>query len=387
LAAQNAGLTFERIYEPMSKVARKIDDALKGAATSVQNFQRLGLDPQALIGLSQYDQFKVVVDAINQIENASERSALAMNLFEESGGKFLQLFAAGSDGLAEFEKEAARLGLTLTDLQLGKLLDANRAVISMTNALSGLRTQLLATVGPTIEGIANYVTDFLSNNQLREQLGQLFREWVQVAIQTVADAVDFVGRFIGSMTDLLDTSLAVVQRIENLVQGLADSYDLVGVGFQRIGNQWARASGAPIADDAWLDSAAGQRLARPVNQAAGGVGQDVRDTLRSLNESLSRWAAGLVAPPQQGQFRGVQAQAAQEQNTVAVRELTRATEQQTQQLLGLAGGDDIRTAGGLQTLQSVNADNFGRAKQVRLLERIVEKLEKANQNKPVPVNL
>jgi len=257
----------------------------------------------------------------------------------------------------------------------------------MTNALSGLRTQLLATVGPTIEGIANYVTDFLSNNQLREQLGQLFREWVQVAIQTVADAVDFVGRFIGSMTDLLDTSLAVVQRIENLVQGLADSYDLVGVGFQRIGNQWARASGAPIADDAWLDSAAGQRLARPVNQAAGGVGQDVRDTLRSLNESLSRWAAGLVAPPQQGQFRGVQAQAAQEQNTVAVRELTRATEQQTQQLLGLAGGDDIRTAGGLQTLQSVNADNFGRAKQVRLLERIVEKLEKANQNKPVPVNL
>jgi hypothetical protein len=102
---------------------------------------------------------------------------------------------------------------------------------------------------------------------------------------------------------------------------------------------------------------------------------------------LSRWAAGLVAPPQQGQFRGVQAQAAQEQNTVAVRELTRATDQNTQQLLGLAGGDDIRTAGGLQTLQSVNADNFGRAKQVRLLERIVEKLEKANQNKPVPVNL
>ena len=382
LAAQNAGLTFERIYEPMSKVARKIDDALKGSALSIQNFERLGLDPQFLIGLSQYDQFKVVVDSINAIQNSSERAALAMNLFEESGGKFLQLFATGSGGLAAFEKEAEKLGLTLTDLQLGKLLDANRAVISMKNALSGLKTQVLATVGPTIEGIANLVTDFLSQDKLREQLGKLFREWVQAAITNVADAIDFVGRFIGSMTEFLDKSLAIVNRIGGFVEGASDLFDTISVLFQMGSAQWARANGIQVDEDAWLNSDAGRRLARPVGRANGDVGQSVREVLNGLTEDLSKFAQGLIAPPQQGQFRGVQVQA---QNTVAVKELTRATQQNTQQLLGLAGGDDIRTAGGINTLLSVEADNFGRAKQVRLLEKIVQKLDKANQNKPAPV--
>ena len=384
LAAQNAGLSFERIYEPMSKVARKIDDALKGSALSIQNFQRLGLDPQFLIGLSQYDQFKVVVDAINAIENSSERAALAMNLFEESGGKFLQLFATGSVGLAAFENEAKKLGLTLTDLQLGKLLDANKAIISMKNALSGLKTQVLATVGPTVEKIANLVTDFLSQDKLREQLGDLFREWVQVAIKSIAYAIDFVGRFIGSMSEFLDKSLAIVRKIDGVVVGFSDLLDTISVGVQYLGNQWARAQGAQIPQDAWLDSPAGQRLARPVGRAFGDIGQSVQDTLNGLTEEISNYAKGLVAPPQQGQFRGVEAAKVEEENTVAVRELTRATQQNTQQLLGLAGGDDIRTAGGLNTLLSVKADNFGQSKQVKLLEKIVEKLEKANQNKPAP---
>jgi len=385
LAAQNAGLTFERIYEPMSKVARKIDDSLKGAATSVQNFQRLGLDPQALIGLSQYDQFKVVVDAINQIENASERSALAMNLFEESGGKFLQLFAAGSGGLAEFEKEAASLGLTLTDLQLGRLIDANRAVVSMTNALSGLRTQILATVGPTIEGVANYVADFLSNNQLQEQLGQLFREWVHAAITNVADAIDFVGRFVGSMTKFLDRSLAVVNKIGSVVESFSDLWDMGSIFLQQTGEAFKQAAGLPYQNGVWWESEAGQRLARPVGRGSGDVGQSVREILAGLEENLSAFARGLIAPPQQGQFRGVAK--VEQENTVAIKELTRATQQNTQQLLGLASGDDIRTTGGLNTLLSVESDSFGRAKQVKLLEKIVEKLEKANQNKPAPVNI
>ena len=140
-------------------------------------------------------------------------------------------------------------------------------------------------------------------------------------------------------------------------------------------------------NDAWLNSDAGRRLARPVGQGAGDVGQSVRDVLNNLKEDLSGFAKGLIAPPQQGKFRGVEAAKVEEENTVAVKELTRATQQNTQQLLGLAGGDDIRTVGGINTLLSVNADNFGRAKQVRLLEKIVEKLEKANQNKPAPVNI
>ena len=387
LAAQNAGLTFERIYEPMSKVARKIDDALKGSALSIQNFQRLGLDPQFLIGLSQYDQFKVVVDSINAIENSSERAALAMNLFEESGGKFLQLFATGSGGLAAFEKEAKKLGLTLTDLQSGKLLDANKAIVSMKNALSGLKTQVLSTVAPTIEGIANLVTDFLSQDKLREQLGDLFREWVQVAIKNVADAVDFVGRFISSMTEFLDKSLAIVNKIGSIVESFSDLYDMGSVFLQMTAEAFKKEAGLSYDNDAWLNSAAGRRLARPAGQPLGGVGQSVRDVLNGLTEDLSEFAKGLIAPPQQGKFRGVEAAKVEEENTVAVKELTRATQQNTQQLLGLAGGDDIRTAGGINTLLSVNADNFGRAKQVRLLEKIVEKLEKANQNKPAPVNI
>ena len=174
LAAQQAGLNFERLYEPMSKVVRKIDDAMKGSQTSVQNFGRLGLIPEKLAKLSTYDQFKAVMDALNAIPNAGERAALAMNLFEESGGKFLQLFASGSDGVRQFEQEAKKLNLTLSDIDLGAILKANQAMIRMKAAIQGLKTQVLAGVAPIVERVARYFQEKISANNFVEQAREAF---------------------------------------------------------------------------------------------------------------------------------------------------------------------------------------------------------------------
>ena len=211
LAAQQSGLGLERLYEPMSKVVRKVDDALRGMDTSVQNFARLKLDPGELSKLNAYDQFKVVADALNAIPNAAERSALAMNIFEESGAKFLQLFSAGSKGLEAFEREAVKLGLTLNKIDLGKLLQANEAVIRMQNAWVGLKTTILTQVAPLVTRIAEFMTDLFSNKDFAEKLGRMF--------------ASFTKGLAGMMADLIEASALIIGEVERTFGKLENLID------------------------------------------------------------------------------------------------------------------------------------------------------------------
>lgn len=375
LAAQQAGLNFERLYEPMSKVVRKIDDAMKGSQTSVQNFGRLGLIPEKLAKLSTYDQFKAVMDALNAIPNAGERAALAMNLFEESGGKFLQLFASGSDGVRQFEQEAKKLNLTLSDIDLGAILKANQAMIRMKAAIQGLKTQVLAGVAPIVERVARYFQEKISANNFVEQAREAF-------LAVTRTTIEYFARLGSMISDLFIDIQYVVERLSTILNQTENfSWNPFTMGY-RMGESYRQTSngGGGWGDDIPLTREGQKQLVR----------QQLNDFIGDLYKTIEKGVTGLGAgggAPYQFKPESDEKPVVQE-NTKSIRELTAATQQNTAAMTNrLASADDIRSAGGVATMMSPFLGGYGQEKQVTLLEKIKTATEKMANNKPVPVNL
>lgn len=382
LAAKNAGLTFERLYEPMSKVARKIDDALKGSALMQQNFQRLNIDPNKLKNLGQFDQFKAVTDALNKIPNASERAALAMNLFEESGGKFLQLFKSGSAGLAEFQKQAEKLGLTLKDWDLKKILTANQAIITMKKALQGLKTQVLAEVSPIITSVAEKVTEYLSSKKLRARLKEMFRAWIEAAVKGIGDVADYVGTLLGKMETFFGSAARLINKINLLIDLPSDLYDITMAAVYEVAKR--QPTNAPIDQN----NPYVERLGRPVTEGRGSWGTAAREAVNNTVNGINSTISDLVnsAGETGGKYVGPPGQQTKE-NTQAVKQLTEATSQNTEALNGLVDANDIRTAAGVSDLLQPKGRNYGKGREVTLLEKILKELTDANDNKPAPAKI
>lgn len=399
LAAQQAGLGLERLYEPMSKVARKVDDALRGMDTSVQNFARLKLDPGELSKLNAYDQFKVVADALNAIPNAAERSALAMNIFEESGAKFLQLFSAGSKGLEEFEQEAAKLGLTLNKMDLGKLLQANEAVIRMQNAWTGLKTTVLTQVAPLVTRIAEFMTDFFSDKDFAKKIGDVFASVIKGLAGLLANVVEAAAGIIALIERTFGKLEVLIDETSKMLNGWRDAknkWDIFNAEFEK--NLWGRA-----ADDAVIarGMAAEQDLGRlrpgqagyGTDGAATRIGDSLRAGIKAFEDGviqpLSENVQRMLADPLQGEraLQGPAAAAAAAAQVVATKELTVATNKNSDALGKVASADDFRTSSGMAAWLKAMAPGYGENKEVTLLEKIVEHTRKMANQQPIPANI
>ena len=130
-AARNAGLSF-REYQTLSHafelagssaatltkgsqtLARQIFDLGRGLSTPVEAFEALGLSYEQLARLSPADQFRTVVDALRNVENATDRTALASVVLGKAGKELGTVFATTSEQMLAAETRLERLGGVVT---------------------------------------------------------------------------------------------------------------------------------------------------------------------------------------------------------------------------------------------------------------------------------
>ncbi len=141
----------------------------------------------------------IAADRINRLETQAEKAAAAYFLFGRAGAQLVTMFAVGSEGLREFQKEAERLNLTFTRLDAAKIEAANDAMTRARAAVTGLVRELTIKLAPRIMELADKFTAVVSANE----------EMVESAFIGCAKLVDYLSRPIRSliiMKDLLELS-------------------------------------------------------------------------------------------------------------------------------------------------------------------------------------
>lgn len=99
-AFELAGMTANDVQPVVAKLQRNIAEAATGSEQAAQKFAIMGVTLDEIGGLSADEQLMKVGDAINKIENPTQRAAMAMEIFGKSGGKLLTFFSdMGMEGV------------------------------------------------------------------------------------------------------------------------------------------------------------------------------------------------------------------------------------------------------------------------------------------------
>lgn len=92
-AFELAGMTAKDVQPALAKLQKNIAEAATGSAQASEKFSIMGVALDEIKGLSADEQLMKIGDAINKIENPTQRAAMAMDIFGKSGGKLLTFFS------------------------------------------------------------------------------------------------------------------------------------------------------------------------------------------------------------------------------------------------------------------------------------------------------
>lgn len=194
-------VSYSTISGSLTKLTKNMADAADGNDKLAAKFQQLGVSIFDTDGhlRSSEDVFYDTIDALGQVQNTTERDALAMELFGKSAQDLNPLIIQGSDALRKYAEEAETTGYVLDDSQIAKLGEVDDAYQKMQLQLEAAKKELAAGFAPVsiaaMEAFTNVVggaVDFV--NSLTEACSRLKNSKLAAELRAVADSFrDLIG--------------------------------------------------------------------------------------------------------------------------------------------------------------------------------------------------
>lgn len=165
-ASEQIDVSLETLTGSMAKLTKNMSSAKDGTGTTAEAFKKLGINVTNAQGelRSNQDVFTETIKALGEMENETERDALAMQIFGKSAQELNPLIKGGADTLEELGQKAEDMGLILSQ-------DA----LDSANALQDGIDQLKATASASFSKIGADMTKYLI--PVVEKLGDLVK-WI-----------------------------------------------------------------------------------------------------------------------------------------------------------------------------------------------------------------
>lgn len=113
-AAKISDVSQQALEGGLKKLTVTLTNAQDPASKAAQYLSALGLSARELIALPADQQLGRIGDALNNVENQSQRAAIAQKIFGKAGMDLLPVLAEGSAGIRSLGEEAGRLGVVIS---------------------------------------------------------------------------------------------------------------------------------------------------------------------------------------------------------------------------------------------------------------------------------
>ena len=136
-ACDMIGVSFDTVASSQAKMIQSMADVQSGSETAAATWNQLGIEVTAADGSlrSAEEVFLEVIDVLGQIENATQRDAVSMEIFGRSAQDLNPLIVQGTDAFQALCDEASKVGTVLTDVQLEALAGVDDAMIRFNERL------------------------------------------------------------------------------------------------------------------------------------------------------------------------------------------------------------------------------------------------------------
>lgn len=212
-AAELIDVSFDTIRGSLTKLKNNMQDSANGSEKLQAAFRKLGVSVTDSSGnlRDAQDVFYECIDALGQIQNVTERDALAMDIFGRSAEELNPLILKGSEAMREYAKEAEDVGYVLNtdDLEaLGAVDDAYQRLQATQEAVGN---QMAVELAPAVESLYKSWTAFI------QQAGQALID--SGIITNLAAILQTISNIINPVESLGSDG---VPKLTNSFKGLSD---------------------------------------------------------------------------------------------------------------------------------------------------------------------
>ena len=212
-AAKMSGATAEDMNSALGKLNENIAKAAADKNKELASlFKKLGISLRDANGhvRTAADVLPEFADAIQRNTNSSVRARMAIAAFGEAGQKLIPMLQDGSKGLADMEKRAYDLGLTMSQDDVKAAASLGDKFTDLGSVFDSFGNTISAKLAPVLGPLIDDLTEFLAKNK---------------------DA--FAGRLSEAVSKLAD-SLKKVD-FEKLANEAMDCFHAIGVLYDKIG--------------------------------------------------------------------------------------------------------------------------------------------------------
>lgn len=195
------GVSYDRIRDSLKEVTNKMQEADQGSGDAAEAFKKLGVNIRGSDGQlrSANDVFLDTIEALGNMQNQSERDALAMDLMSESAQELNPIIEAGREKISDYAQEAHDMGVVLEEDELKALTNVKTAFVKLQEQQEATKNQLATEFAPYLESFYNDATEGIAT------LGDTLEE--SGIVTAFGELLQFIGELINPTERLKDDSL------------------------------------------------------------------------------------------------------------------------------------------------------------------------------------
>lgn len=242
-------VSVDTITGSLKKLTKSMDSAKGGTGSTAEAFKTLGIsvtDETTGALRDSEDVFYDVIDALGNIENETERDALAMAIFGKSATELNPLILNGSGALRSLREEAHNVGYVMSSETLSGLNAVNDNFDRMKLQAEAIKNQLGVEFAPVVQEIQEYLMrlaqdiDWVAVGEVVKTVVAGIVNVIQVTIETISLLVAGVKAIVAGVDWVFTTLPQYWDGILAQVVGLKDG---IKAKFKEIidgAKQWGR---------------------------------------------------------------------------------------------------------------------------------------------------
>ena len=216
LVAEEAGVSQEALGKAITKTQQAIYDASQGMETYAAAFRTLGLDTQELLKLTPDQQFNKIAEALSGVTNATERTALATDIFGRAGVAVIDMLENYGVRVDEARAFNDKFNISLNEVDSSKVEEANDAFARLWKVFDGIGNTVAVYFAPLITDLSNYLLQAGAD-------GENFGTTLDRSMRLAGTAIDWVRQgIIGIKAFILEVTLAIQLMTLDVTKSLYD---------------------------------------------------------------------------------------------------------------------------------------------------------------------
>lgn len=210
-AAELSGAGMKDVQTAIQRMGKGLNDATRtGTGPFADSLAQMGLAVEDFDGLDPVERFQKLAGALSNLEDSSEKAALAQDLFGRGGKTLIPLLDLSEEGIKKVRLEARKLGLQFTNKNAKAAEDFVDAQLRMKTVIKSVKGVIAAELFPVIQNLIDTTREWIEEN--RELIEQRVVEFIQ-------DVVEWVRK----LQPAFDAVVRVIRRAIPVVQEWAEA--------------------------------------------------------------------------------------------------------------------------------------------------------------------